>query len=109
MTFRILSTLLISLVVSASCTDQAQGIIAEDDLTPLGPTSPSGPTTPPDADGSQVIGAATDDGRPAQPLPQPVPEPPQPVPEPGTIFLMGAGLTGLAVYRKRRKHADPAD
>ncbi len=102
MTFRILSTLLISLVVSASCTDQAQGIIAEDDLTPLGPTSPSGPTTPPDADGSQVIGAATDDGRPAQPLPQPVPEP-------GTIFLMGAGLTGLAVYRKRRKHADPAD
>ena len=102
MTFRILSTLLISLVVSASCTDQAQGIISEDDLTPLGPTSPSGPTTPPDADGSQVIGAATDDGRPAQPLPQPVPEP-------GTIFLMGAGLTGLAVYRKRRKHADPAD
>ncbi len=33
------------------------------------------------------------------------PGPHSPVPEPGTLFVVGAGLAGVAVYRRRRRDA----
>ncbi len=85
MRIRTLGTLLvIALLTAGSCTDKNQG------LARLGSPSPD------------FLGP--DSGQPQPPDPQGPAGPSEPIPEPGTILLFGSGLTGLAVYRRRRRH-----
>lgn len=97
------TTLLVTLVSLASCADRNSGFSAPSDPDTttqggdpsfgspgVGDSNPNGvPATDPGADQN----AADSDQQ----------DPPEPIPEPSTILLFGLGVTGLAVYRRRRR------
>lgn len=99
MALRILGALFIaSLIGMSSCADKNQDIFNPGENPTPGPNNPG---TPGDTTG-------TPSGSTSEPTSKPNPSPPpEPVPEPGTMLLFGSGLTGLALYRrKRRRDAD---
>ncbi|MFQ5460646.1 MAG: PEP-CTERM sorting domain-containing protein, partial [Anaerolineae bacterium] len=89
--------------------------------TPGGPTStprpPASPTTQafatvaPSATQAPGRPTATPGGGvgPQPPAATATPKPPRDVPEPATALLMGAGLAGLAAWRRRRRGDGPGD
>ncbi len=75
--------------------DPILGSPGADDSTPTG-ARPTDPADNPNHvnSSSTPVSSLPHDGR---------QDPPEPVPEPGTILLFGLGLTGLAIYRRRRR------
>ena len=103
------TTLLVTLVSLVSCADKNSGF-----STPSGPDSTSqggdpnfggpGVDDPTRFDPGDSQNATDSSGTPVSSSPHDgKQDPPEPVPEPSTILLFGLGLTGLAVYRRRRR------
>jgi hypothetical protein len=109
MATRPLGTLLLSLALFGGCTNKNSGALAIDELTPPGGSQGSGQEPEAPLAGGQSAPEDETEIPTQAGVPQAEVDPPAPVPEPGTIFLMGAGLTGLAFYRRRRQQRDLAE
>lgn len=97
MTLRVFGTLVIAgLIGLTACTDHSSALLGGSNPTE-NPTGGPTPTPP----GSNVNDPGPGEG--PGPGGNPQDPPPQPVPEPGTMLLLGTGLTGLALYRRRRR------
>jgi len=121
MTLRLLPFLLLGLMLpTIGCTNHDSGAlpVATDPTAPPPPVSSGAPLTPPASkrspvsDGDQTNSGVRESDTGAGNSPQgavsdvphdPAPAEGQPVPEPGTMLLVGSGLAGAAIYRRRRR------
>ena len=93
--------LVLAVVGGVACSDHSSGI-GSALPSPQNPENSSRPVSPisPAIPGGRVLPGDPHTGV-GQPGPKPAPG--EPIPEPATMFLLGTGLAGVAVYHRRRR------
>ena len=103
MALRILGpAVLVALFALTSCIEKTDGFFADS----FGTSPPSDHSDYPDHSGPSVPPQPSQ-GHPGEGGPgKGGGNPAEPVPEPGTMFLLGTGLSGVAIYQRRRRREE---